>query len=238
MKKYKYLIYDDNISDCEKLCNLIYSEISSEILEIHIAETKEKSEAFLKNGIDVIFIDIELEENKNGIKYACSVKESYPDIKIIFITAHIKYCEEIFWADPSGFLLKPFTESRVSRTLRILKNYIELDEYLVLKNSKNDIKILLNQISYIEGNNRHLIFYDNKSQKVCEVNGKFSLIEDRLPDYFLRCHHSFCVNLKYVNDIHRYEMIFNCEDVAPVPVSQQKYKTSKERFLKYLGDSI
>lgn len=237
MKKYKCLIYDDDKVESEKLCTLIQNEFQEQDVDLYIAETREQAEKIIKNDINALFVDIELENQINGIDFACYVKENHPEIKIIFITAHIKYCEEIFAANPCGFLVKPFTVSRVKRSLEILKKFMYHEDYLILNIPKSSTKrILLNEIVYIEGNNRKLIFYNVNHEKVYEVNGKLSLIEENLPDYFMKCHHSFCVNLKFVNNIHRYEVILKCG--GTIPVSQQKYTTSKEKFFKYLGDTI
>lgn len=232
-----FLIYDDSITACEELRSLICDEMNGKDFEVYIAVTRQEAESYMKKDISVLFLDIALADEENGISFARSVNKTYPGTKIIFITVYIKYCEEIFVANPSGFLVKPFTAGKVARALEILKSNRQKEDFLVISSSKNDItKLLLNEIAYIESLNRKLIYYMADGEKVHESGGKVSALDNELPDYFIRCHHSFYVNLNFVSRIQRYH--FTLKNGIDVPISQNKFRMSREKFMCFLGEMI
>lgn len=233
----RFLIYDDSRSACDELKALICEQMNGKDFEIHIAVSRQEAENLMKKDISVLFLDIQLEDEENGIDFARSVNKSYPDTKIIFITAYIRYCEEIFAANPSGFLVKPFTAGKVARSLEILKSSQQKEDYLVISNSRNNVtKLLLSEIAYIESINRKLAYYMADGEKVHESTGKVSALDDELPDYFIRCHHSFYVNLHFVSRIQRYN--FTLKNGTDVPISQNKFRMSREKFMCFLGEMI
>lgn len=233
----RFLIYDDNKASCEELRNFIFHEMKQENFDIHIALNRQEAEHWMKQNISVLFLDIALENGENGINFARYVNATYPNTKIVFITAYIKYCEEIFVASPSGFLVKPFTAGKVARVLEILRDGLQKEDFLIINSSKNNItKLALNEIAYIESINRKLVFYRSDGEKIHEFLGKISSLESDLPDYFFRCHHSFYVNLHFVSKIQRYR--FTLTIGIDVPISQNKFKPSKEKFMYYLGEML
>ncbi len=239
MKKYNFLIYDDKQEDGDKLKQLLTEIDIKGTFNIYVAETVSEAKQFLSNDISAIFLDIELENNNNGIRFADYIARNYPNIKIIFITAHIWYCEEICPAKPAGFMVKPFNIEKVRRICNYICHLLSesSEDYLIANVSKNNsIKIFLNQISYIETCGRKLLFYDKDGRKAFTVTEKLSDIETRLPEYFTRCHHSFCVNLNFVSDIQRYEVVFGSG--STIPVSQKRYKEARENFVAFLGRYI
>uniref|UniRef100_UPI0005A97D52 LytR/AlgR family response regulator transcription factor n=1 Tax=Faecalimicrobium dakarense TaxID=1301100 RepID=UPI0005A97D52 len=99
----------------------------------------------------------------------------------------------------------------------------------------NTYKIDSNEIKYIEIQKKDMLIHTiNKS-----FDARYSLekIEkDLKQDKFVRCHKSFLVNLSYVENIKTNTLIL--ESGEEVPVSRYRYKDVKERFLKFLGDTI
>lgn len=234
----RILIYDDDSNACFVLRELLQKEPLMQNSEILIATCFRQAELHIKKGIDILFQDIELTQNENGIKFAKDIKEANPDLNVIFITAHIKYCEEIFEASPMGFILKPFTKERVQRVLQILQSNMIKKDYLSISNSKdNIIRIPLNEVAYLENQGRKIYLYGLHRAIIHTVNGvKLSEIAEQLPDYFIRCHHSFCVNLNMVRKIQRYYFTLNCGN--HVSVSQKHFVSAKESFVNFMGDRL
>lgn len=233
------LIYDDQPAVCLELKCFLQQVLAPEVADIHTAcSMTEAKELLAQRHFSIIFLDIELEEQNSGIDFAKGLQTSDPDISLVFITAHIKYCEDIFQTDPSAFLLKPFTEERVRNVLSLIYNKRKEYQYLYLHISKNTVeKIQLDRISYIEMINRRLTFYDMDCRKVCEFYGKkLSWISEQLPDSFFQCHQSICVNLKFVNKICRYH--FTLRNEKQLPISQSRFQETKERYLAFLGGSL
>lgn len=73
---------------------------------------------------DVAFLDIELGSG-NGITLAKAMKDSMPDLHIIFVTAYDTYALRAFEVHATGYLLKPALEEDIRRELTFLyKNEI------------------------------------------------------------------------------------------------------------------
>lgn len=64
------LIYDDNIEDCLELKNFLYCQLETNLTNIDTAVSYAMAEELLANKhYDIIFIDIELDNQKNGIDF-------------------------------------------------------------------------------------------------------------------------------------------------------------------------
>ncbi|MEG2985224.1 MAG: LytTR family DNA-binding domain-containing protein, partial [Peptostreptococcaceae bacterium] len=82
-----------------------------------------------------------------------------------------------------------------------------------------------------------------KQMLIHTINKKFDVsyslekIEKDLNlDEFVRCHKSFLANLNYVENIK--PNIAVLESGEEVPVSRYRYKDVKQKFLKFLSDTI
>lgn len=72
---------------------------------------------------DIAFIDINI-PGKNGIKLAEDVKEIFPDIILIFLTAYDTYAIRAFELKVYDYILKPYDEKRIAESLNCALNTI------------------------------------------------------------------------------------------------------------------
>ena len=234
----RILIYDDDPAACQTLRELLRKLPDLQKAEILTAVNLREARGHLTKKIDILFQDIELPERENGIAFARQVKAAEPETSIIFITAHIKYCEEIFSASPAGFLVKPFTAEKVHRTLQILRSTAAKADFLSVSTSKNNLlRIPLEEVAYFESQGRKVYVHGKNDSLLHIITGtKLNELEQQLPKYFVRCHHSFCVNLHTVRQIERYH--FTLSDGTSVPISQQRFSAAKEKFINFMGDRL
>lgn len=234
----RILIYDDDPAACQTLRELLRKLPDLQKAEILTAVDLQEAQAHLTKKIDILFQDIELPERENGIAFARQVKADEPETSIVFITAHIRYCEEIFSASPAGFLVKPFMEEKVQRTLKILRSTAAKTDFLSVSTSKNNIlRIPLEEVAYFESQGRKVYVHGKNDSLLHIITGtKLNELEHQLPKYFVRCHHSFCVNLHIVRQIERYH--FTLSDGASVPISQNRFAASRDAFAMFMGDML
>lgn len=233
------LIYDDNIDHCLELKMILHNQLGGSCINIDTAVSYAEAQKLLSVNIyDIFFIDIELDNRKNGIDFTIEFQKKYPNVSLVYITAHIKYCQDIFLTSPTAFLLKPFTNESVSRTLRIIKKKRLEKDYLVIHTNKNTVqKICFDDIAYIENISRKLVFFNKAYEPVYEFYGiKISEIEPQFPDYFLRCHHSICINLNMAESMERYQ--FKLKGDRQIPISQSKFKSVKQAYVDFLGGKL
>lgn len=236
LKEYNILIYDDNNQDIEMLKDMIISEIKDIKPNIVTADNIMNAKKNMNKHISIVFLDIELENEVNGIEFAEYINQTYPETKIIFITAHVKYCESIFSVKPCGFIVKPFSAEKIKKAFDNLPKNCGQD-YLIISSSKNNIlKVDLNNIAYIENTGRNLTFYNFKNEKQYILNLKFSDIEKNLPHYFVRSHHSFFVNLNSVSSIQRYHFLLMNKKL--IPISQRRFIEAKNQLINFWGKLI
>ena len=234
----KLLIYDDNAADISDL-KAIIRELLGDFTDIDTASDAEAARSMLAaSRYDAAFLDIELGRDQSGIDFAEELRRVRPDIGLVFITAHIKYAEEIFVASPDALVVKPFTEESVRRSLEILAKKRENREPTALVlGRRNPERIELDKISYIETSSRNLCFYDSSYELVHKFfDIKIDQISDRLPRYFVWCHKSFCVNMNYVGRLERFKFLL--KDGPEIPISQNRYSETKSRFLHFLEDEL
>lgn len=69
--------------------------------------------------VDTAFLDVEM-GHKNGLVLAKELKDSFPDMKIIFVTSHAQYALDAFALHATGYLLKPVSVEDIRRELTFL----------------------------------------------------------------------------------------------------------------------
>ena len=234
----KILIYDDKIVQCQQLAKMINVQLNNQA-EIDIASTLSEAEKFYNSTVyQLIFLDIELDSQMNGIKLASVIRRKSPETSLIFITAYIKYCEEIFVTAPDALIIKPFSYASVKRALTIVQKKLSKNGSVSIVLGKRKLeKIELDQVSYIETNSRYLVFYDTSyTQSYSFYDIKMRQIADSLPANFVRCHKSFYVNMNYIGSLERFKFIM--KDGPEIPISQNRYSQTKKIFLDYLEDVL
>ncbi len=71
--------------------------------------------------VDVAVLDIAMPD-MDGIELAMELRSRYPDVNIIFATAHSRFAPEAFRLRASGYLVKPVLEADLRRELDNLRN--------------------------------------------------------------------------------------------------------------------
>jgi DNA-binding LytR/AlgR family response regulator len=195
--------------------------------------------------IDLIFIDIEMPQI-NGIDYIASL-DNKP--LFIFTTAYSQYAIEGFDLNAVDYLVKPIPYHRfikaVSRA-KELHSYKDLPEqkftgnvfpavgeahephnFIFVKAEYENVKILKDDIKYIQGLKDYLKIHVASTNKPILTLMSFKEMSDKLPQsQFLRAHKSFTVNVGFIRAIQRNKIIIG--DVR-IPIGES-YKA--EFFLR------
>ncbi|HLO43306.1 MAG TPA: LytTR family DNA-binding domain-containing protein [Leadbetterella sp.] len=167
---------------------------------------------FLKsNEVDLIFLDIQMPQ-MTGLALLKSL-ESKP--KVVFTTAYREFAADAFDLEALDYFVKPISEERFMKTI---SKYLQLQEYkqnstpisttleeayIFLKVGKEQKKVFLSDILYIEGLKDYIKVYTNLGMLV--VYERLGYMEAKLPESrFVRIHKSFIVSidkmLTYSND--------------------------------------
>ena len=149
---------------------------------------------------DIIFLDIQM-SGISGMEAGREIRNADRNVIIIFLTSHKQFVFQSFKIEAFDFIAKPVDDIAVHEVLcRALRKYRE--QHCVIQINWQDTSHSLDarEIIYLESDRRHVNFITNERQYMCV--GKLIEYEERLLPYgFLRCHHSFLVNMKYIKSI-------------------------------------
>jgi len=208
IKKIKCLVIDDELP-------------ARDVLEKHIAGVEAlelagsctnavEALSFLQsNTVDLLFLDIQM-PHILGTNFIRTLKNPP---KVIFTTAYRKYAIEGFELDAVDYLLKPIS---FDRFLKAVNKIFELNlqsntktsstenhpepaqPFLYLRVDRKMIKVLFNDILYIEGLRDYIRIFT--TSKTIITKHLLSSLEEMLPsDAFLRIHRSYIVSISKID---------------------------------------
>lgn len=193
---------------------------------------------------DLVFLDIELDED-SGLDLAKKLEKLKPAPAIVFATAYDEFALKAFELNAVDYILKPFDEERIGKTLEKIKKMQKIGDqdfpnYPSMNNNQNgkmavlvDERIILltyADIVYLESSEGKCTI-DTVDQKY-KVSETLIVLEKKLTNTkFLRVHRSFIVNIDYIVEIEpwfnsTYNLIM--KNGSKVPVSRTYVKGLKQ----------
>ena len=208
-KKIKCLVIDDELP-------------ARDVLQKHIADVEAlelagtctnavEALSFLQsNTVDLLFLDIQMPYIL-GTNFIRTLKNPP---KVIFTTAFRKYAIEGFELDAVDYLLKPISFDRflksVNKILQVnlqsnatittaKENHPEpAQPFLYLRVDRKMVKVLFNDILYIEGLRDYIRIFT--ASKTIVTKHLLATLEEMLPsDAFLRIHRSYIVSISKID---------------------------------------
>lgn len=178
---------------------------------------------------DIFFSDIELDCNNGftGID-ACKMlrDKNYSGI-IIFLTAFKEYVFKGYDVQAFNYLLKPINQDSLNNCLNKFISIYSNDFYYHHKG--NDIfKIPYYEIVYIEKKGHDAIIHT--VTEIYAERTSLNEIFNRLPDFFIRSHKSYIVNINKVKSLRLNELLLIGD--KSIPVSRNFLPDIKEKLLK------
>lgn len=134
-----FALCDDNMQILQKLKNSLESIFIEYDLDGCVKFATSKINDLISfinsNTIEVLFLDIDLNSDYNGIELAKKIRQKNKFIYIIFITAHFEYIFSAYECKTFDFIQKPFSKSRLESTvLRLFDDIIKHCSIIKLNN--------------------------------------------------------------------------------------------------------
>ena len=213
---------------------------------------------FLENDtVDAIFCDINMPD-LNGMDFVKSL--AVPPL-IVFTTAYSEYAVEGFRVNAVDYLLKPFGLQDFLRAANRLKermrnedyqtsiNPVEdsnhhssslishsslKDDFLFLKTDYRTVKVNISDICYVEAMSEYLKVWIEGEPKPIITLLSMKKMEEHLPDFFMRIHRSYIINLTKIQEVNKNRVILNAHTNLPIG---ELYKETFQAYLdtKFLG---
>lgn len=219
------IIVDDEYASILELSYFIKNFSS-----ITISETFDDSikalEYVQRNTVNVIFLDINMPK-LDGLTLS-KVMSTLPNKPIlVFITAYSEHALEAFEVSAFDYILKPFSQNRITDTLKRLETITvpkrQTEKITLWKNEKMYV-LDANDIYYCEANKHEVnVYTKNEHFKIISSISNFH--EKLGDDCFFRCHRSYIVNIDKISEIipwfnNTYMLKLKGLD-AEIPVSRQ-----------------
>ncbi|MDL2298387.1 LytTR family DNA-binding domain-containing protein [Synergistaceae bacterium OttesenSCG-928-D05] len=168
---------------------------------------------------DVAFLDIKLGD-VSGLVLAKKIRELEPKTRIVFVTAYDAHAVEGFELDAVDYVLKPFSEERLAKTVRkLLKSeapdnttardeaassakppYAKAQDKLIMRKKQTWKLVEVSDICYFQSQEHRTAAVTEED--TYSLNYTLKELEDQLPAAkFLRTHKSFIVNTDYIDEI-------------------------------------
>ena len=203
-----------------------------------------EARAFLeRDTADAIFCDINMPD-LNGMDFVKSL--AVPPL-VVFTTAYSEYAVEGFRVNAVDYLLKPFGLQDFLRAANRLRERLESkapvadasasntqDDTLFLKTDYRIVKVNIPDIRYVEAMSEYLKVWTEGEAKPIITLLSMKKMEERLPDYFMRIHRSYIVNLTKIQEVNKNRVIMAADTALPIG---DLYKETFQAYLntKFLG---
>ena len=195
--------------------------------------------------VDAIFCDINMPD-LNGMDFIKSL--AMPPL-IVFTTAYSEYAVEGFRVNAVDYLLKPFGLQDFQRAANRLKERFEsssplvsspaadglpADNTLFIKTDYRIVKVSIPDIRYVEAMSEYLKVWIEGETKPLVTLLSMKKMEEHLPDYFMRIHRSYIVNLNKIQEVNKNRIIMDKDTYLPIG---DLYKEAFQTFLdkRFLG---
>ncbi len=185
---------------------------------------------------NMVFLDVEM-DGLNGIATAEALHKKSPSSLIFFVTHHEDYMDEALDNHAFRFWTKPISETRLVYSIQsAIKKLSTYKRNIAVTVAKKAVKILLKDIIYIYHNNR--LTYIVTTNGTIETHDTFqSVIEQITDECFVETHASCYVNLNYVSDYDKTDIICEYDGKIYKPyISTRKYSAFNKRFREWSGE--
>ena len=217
----KILIVEDDLLIAEMLKRMLI-KLGCNVCQICTSFNRTIDYLESNKDIDLVFLDINLEDDKTGVDVAVELNSKYC-IPFIYLTSYsdpktIKLASKTF---PETYLTKPFNETVLFTTLTIVKQKIEAkSKCIIIKDGSKTVKVSSDELLYIKKEGNYLEVF-TKSERYVVRQSIDNFVKELDDSNFIRTHRSYAVQLKNVSLIKNQEITMIG---TSIPLSRQ-YKS-------------
>jgi len=155
------------------------------------------------NDTDLLFLDIRMPDI-SGIDF---LQKLTPAPLTIFTTAHSEHAVQSFELDALDYLLKPFSTERFLKACQKAKDWLDMraaaakDSSLFIKTGYEQVKVLLDEIMYIQSAGNYVQFVLTGQKKILARSTMAETAAMLPPENFVRIHRQYIVGKKHIRKI-------------------------------------
>ena len=225
---FKIAVCDDIKATCDELKKIILSKAKGTLCENNSVDIFYSGDALIsdireENLYDLIFLDIELGGNINGVEVGHIIRDEMDDYitQIVYISSKNNYDRQLFDVQPLHFLQKPIDVSKLLNDIKLaIKISGKENKIFEFKNLRNTVKVPYKDILYFESKGREISLVSCKMQYTFYDN--IQELSKVLPDFFIYPHRSYLVNYELISCFKYEELIMSNGDIIPISRSKRK----------------
>ncbi len=204
----------------------------AEILELHgfeVSDIVDEAEDALKsieqNNPDIALLDINIKGAEDGISLASRLT-----IPFVFITSFYdqKTIQRASKVNPSGYLVKPFSENELIANVELALNKQkvavkphQVPEKLFFRQDQEILSVMSDQIVYAEAFDNYTNLYTDSDRFI--ISHTLKSVEEKLtPLGFVRVHRSYLINFKLIDSISENSVFLKGQKI-PISKSYRKF---------------
>lgn len=177
---------------------------------------------------DLIFLEIDMEKI-NGLEFAKLIRTYDSCIPIVFQTRNKCFGIESYQVQAKNYLLKPLNQQDVFIILEQVQ-YLKKQKLLIYRYKKQIQKIIIENIVYIEAYKHHVIIHEKNDSKICYMSLKEIFLQ--LDEFFYRCHRSYIVNIREIDQIEGLYCMISHK--YKIPISKKYRKELTEKLMRQI----
>lgn len=162
----------------------------------------EDLQTLIREDVDLIFTDPQSFEldNLEPLKYACK------NSQVVLCSATQDFAFDAFDLEVSDYIAKPVEFERLVRCVEAARRKILIpakirsEEELYIKVEGKLIRLPYSEIQYVETRGDYSFFYTERGTYPLYASLKH-IAEKLNPDFFVKVHRSFIINLDHIKDI-------------------------------------
>ncbi|MGB3800352.1 MAG: LytTR family DNA-binding domain-containing protein [Lewinella sp.] len=195
-------------------------------------------EVLQENPPDILFLDVQMPELTGTSLLKVLKKKPI----VVLTTAYSEYALEGYELEVTDYLLKPITFERFLKCMERINQILEpaqsaaspsaesispalaAAQFFFVKDGTKSVRINFDEITHIEGLKDYVKIH-TIGKRITTLQSLKKLMETLPAGKFVRVHHSYIVALKWMEEVHRDEVIIG---EVSVPVSDTYRKDLKE----------
>ena len=231
--EYTIAVCDDSAEDAGYVQKILKRWAIQRKVKVHTT-TFPSAESFLfqyeeDKSVEILLLDIEM-GNMDGVTLARKLREKKENAQIIFITGYPDHIADGYEVEALHYLMKPVQEEKLFSVLdRAAANLMKQKAVLLLPKDGSICRLLVDEIMYVEVFSHSLLIVTGSES--IEIRKTLGELEEELGEGFVRCHRSYLVNLRFISQISKSEVVL--DDGKVLPVSRRAAQAVHEAFVSW-----
>lgn len=178
---------------------------------------------------DIIFIDIILDNDQNGIEIARKLRADSFKGELVFLTNFQDYVFEGYPVHALDYIMKPASYERIRHCMEhVLEKATEAN--FIYRENDTINKVPYSDILYFSSSNHAVNIVTVK--KTGRITQGLQNVLKNLPSQFVQCHRTIIVNIDHIEQIKKNELILSNQEV--LPIGRKYLETLRRTFVEMI----